>query len=172
MKGFSVALAVVVATLWGVAIAAPVSAQDAGTPVGYPTRNGDRTADQLRLELTAAGYPGPWDVDSMLAAYARAAAPPTPVPLPAPRLDPLLASRCFQFAADLTAVMAPRLTPNQAANLLPSLDGVCRQDAVVDGSVGEQCFEWTMTRAFALSLEGAAATQSATDALYRMCMSR
>jgi hypothetical protein len=42
---------------------------------GYPTANGPRTAAQLQQELLAAGYAGPWDVESMLAAYDRAAAP-------------------------------------------------------------------------------------------------
>jgi hypothetical protein len=51
--------------------AVPVSAQE-GT---YPTRNGPRTASQLYDELHAINYPGPWDVNSMIAAYQRAAAP-------------------------------------------------------------------------------------------------
>jgi hypothetical protein len=41
----------------------------------YQTRKGARTAGQLHDELMAAGYGGPWDVQSMLAAYQRATAP-------------------------------------------------------------------------------------------------
>lgn len=41
----------------------------------YMTRGGPKTEDQLRAELQAAGYPGPWDINSMLAAYERAGAP-------------------------------------------------------------------------------------------------
>ncbi len=44
-------------------------------PTTYMTRGGPKTEEQLRSELQAAGYPGPWDVDSMLAAYERAGAP-------------------------------------------------------------------------------------------------
>jgi hypothetical protein len=55
----------------------------------YQTRNGPKTADQLRGELAAAGYSGPWDAPSMLAAYAGAAAAPTATPVlsatPAPQ---------------------------------------------------------------------------------------
>jgi hypothetical protein len=35
----------------------------------YPTRNGPRTESALQAELTAAGYPGPWDLASVLNAY-------------------------------------------------------------------------------------------------------
>jgi hypothetical protein len=41
----------------------------------YQTRNGPRTAAQLRDELAAAGYGGPWDADSVMAAYTRASPP-------------------------------------------------------------------------------------------------
>lgn len=50
------------------------------TPVVVTTRSGPKTADQLELELRAAGYPGPCDVDSMLAAFNRAYVAPTPPP--------------------------------------------------------------------------------------------
>ncbi len=32
----------------------------------YNTRKGSKTAEQIRQELTAAGYPGPWDITAML----------------------------------------------------------------------------------------------------------
>src|SRR5688500_6034528 len=38
----------------------------------FETRNGPRTLEELRSELGAAGYGGPWDTAEMLAAYARA----------------------------------------------------------------------------------------------------
>ncbi len=59
-----------------------------GTPVPtYNTRKGTRTAEQIHQELSAAGYPGPWDIAAMLAAYDRATAPtPTPTPTPNPVL--------------------------------------------------------------------------------------
>jgi hypothetical protein len=41
----------------------------------FMTRGGPKTESQLRTELQAAGYPGPWDINSMLAAYERAGAP-------------------------------------------------------------------------------------------------
>lgn len=52
------------------------------TPVVVMTRNGPKTQDQLQLELQTAGYTGPWDTDSMLAAFNRAYVAPTPTPLP------------------------------------------------------------------------------------------
>src|SRR5207244_10363148 len=45
------------------------SAQADGT---CQTNNGPRTTSQIAGELAAAGYPGPWDPDSMAAAYGRA----------------------------------------------------------------------------------------------------
>lgn len=48
----------------------------------YMTGNGPKTADQIRAELQAAGYAGPWDIDSMLHAYYRAATAPTVAPVP------------------------------------------------------------------------------------------
>ncbi len=43
--------------------------------------------DQIQSELHVAGYPGPWDVNSSIAAYNRAACP-TPQPQPAPQPQP------------------------------------------------------------------------------------
>jgi hypothetical protein len=57
-------------------LAAPVPPTLALTDPSYQTSNGARTAGQLRDELGIAGYGGPWDVESMLAAYARATATP------------------------------------------------------------------------------------------------
>ncbi len=42
-----------------------------------------KTLDQLTSELRGAGYPGPWDINSMLAAYTRAACPAQTTPPPA-----------------------------------------------------------------------------------------
>jgi hypothetical protein len=53
--------------------AATVNQQPSDTfQVTFETRNGPRTFDQLREELTTAGYPGPWDAASVQAAYASA----------------------------------------------------------------------------------------------------
>lgn len=41
----------------------------------YQTRNGPRTSAELHSELEAAGYAGPWDAPSMVAAYDRAGLP-------------------------------------------------------------------------------------------------
>ena len=60
-------------------------------PFTFTTRNGLKTEQQLKDELSAAGYGGPWDVSSMLVAYGQAgnasAAAPAPVAAPAPRLS-------------------------------------------------------------------------------------
>jgi S1-C subfamily serine protease len=64
-------------------------ARPTAAPV-YNTRKGPRTAYQIRQEL-AMGYGGPWDTDSMLAAYDRATATPPPMP------NPLIA-RCQTMA--------------------------------------------------------------------------
>jgi hypothetical protein len=48
----------------------------ASQETAYPTLNGPKTEAILRSELTAAGYSGPWNLESMLAAYDRATATP------------------------------------------------------------------------------------------------
>jgi len=48
-------------------------------PATYSTANGLKTESQLRDELSAAGYGGPWDTSSLLTAYQRATATPLPV---------------------------------------------------------------------------------------------
>jgi hypothetical protein len=67
----------------------PIMPEAAETPtsttvVTFPTRKGPRSADDLAIELAHAGYPGPWDVPSMLAAYDRATTP-TATPMPTAR---------------------------------------------------------------------------------------
>jgi hypothetical protein len=57
-------------------LAHPAGASAQAQPeVTYQTRNGLRSVEQLESELTAAGYGGPWDTVSMLAAYDRAGLP-------------------------------------------------------------------------------------------------
>jgi hypothetical protein len=53
------------------AMAAQVSANDS-----YSTGNGVRTSEQIQAELLGAGYAGPFDVPSLLAAYQRTTASP------------------------------------------------------------------------------------------------
>jgi hypothetical protein len=68
----------------------------ASPPPTYPTRNGPRTETELRTELTALRYSGPWDVASMLAAYERAAEPPA------------TAERCFKVTSSRFVGELPR----------------------------------------------------------------
>ena len=57
-------------------LAMPTSRADqADAEDTYQTRNGQRTSAELHSELAAAGYAGPWDRQSMLAAYDRAGLP-------------------------------------------------------------------------------------------------
>jgi hypothetical protein len=101
------------AALTLVASVAPTFADEAPAVQSYQTRNGPRTADQLTLELTAAGYNGPWDAASMLSAYQGAAPEPTPIPIATPASTPQPAApaplppvqydrqaQCVQFATD------------------------------------------------------------------------
>jgi len=54
----------------------PVQAQT------YQTPNGPRTIDQMTAELKAAGYSGPWDSDSIVAAYQKTSASANSAPAP------------------------------------------------------------------------------------------
>jgi hypothetical protein len=79
----------------------------ASTPEStYPTSNGPKTEAALRQELAAAGYSGPWDVPSLLAAYGRATAlASTPAASPE-RLTPFGSSveeACKHWAEDAAA---------------------------------------------------------------------
>src|ERR1051325_7238110 len=80
-----------------VATVQPVNAQQVPTDTtdpSYQTRNGPRTVTQLLNELDAAGYSGPWELDAMLAAFDRAAAPtPTARPSPQPTATPTTAGQ-------------------------------------------------------------------------------
>ena len=68
--------AVITAALAAATLVAPPSAlAQAQAEVTYQTRNGPRSAAQLQSELAAAGYSGPWDGASMVAAYDRAGLP-------------------------------------------------------------------------------------------------
>lgn len=164
---------------------APVAPSVTSTPtpvVVYPTRNGSRTEAQIRTELAQADYGGPWDLSSVLAAYDRATAPtptplPTPAPVlvpPAPTLDPVLASRCFQFAFDVTVTIAQRAGPGQGAVLASgeqALANACRQAALERGALGEGCFEFAATRTLQLSISaGGGISSDLIPALYRTCM--
>lgn len=66
----------------------------AGGSATYPTPNGPRSIAQMTTELKAAGYPGPWDDTSVIAAYNRTAGGgvtpgegTTPTPTPTPGVD-------------------------------------------------------------------------------------
>jgi hypothetical protein len=114
----------------------------------YQTRNGLRTATQLHDELVAAGYGGPWDVDSMLSAYNRvtisqsAATPLPPQPVAAPaRHD--YSGDCQAFTNSL-----PNRINNKIA-LLSNITNNCLFYANRDGSAGLGCFENVTQREFA-----------------------
>jgi hypothetical protein len=55
-----------------VLLSTPLVAAQADPDPTYATRDGPRTALQLQADLAAAGYGGPWDAASMVAAYDRA----------------------------------------------------------------------------------------------------
>lgn len=71
-------LPVAVPTSPPVASAAPSASPT--PPATYSTANGQKTEAQLRDELGAAGYGGPWDTSSLLTAYQSASAAPIPQP--------------------------------------------------------------------------------------------
>jgi hypothetical protein len=53
-------------------VARPTTPAATSAPQTYSTPNGPRTESQIRSELAAAGYSGPWDLASMFAAYEKA----------------------------------------------------------------------------------------------------
>jgi hypothetical protein len=151
------------------------------TPVIYATRKGPRSEDDLRAELTSAGYIGPWDTSAMLAAYDRATAPtstPVPtwtsVPVPTQRtLDPALVSRCYQFSVSLALSMNQYVAAGSdaAGRAAVGMDELCRQSALNDGVAGEQCLEFAMRQFFQVNLNTAGGAQiSLVDTLYRGCL--
>jgi hypothetical protein len=80
----------------------------------FSTRNGSKTEQQLRDELAAAGYGGPWDVSSMLAAYGAANAPvPTPVVLVAGVTAAAPAKPDFNAACEASANSLPSKIGNR-----------------------------------------------------------
>jgi hypothetical protein len=161
-------------------IATPTAVATATSVISYPTRKGPRTSDDLAGELRRAGYTGPWDVTSMLAAFDRATAPtPTPVstatPVPAPikpLLDPLLASRCFQFAFNVVAANATYMSRGaDFSGFVQALENGCRQAAIDKGTVGEDCYEFAVNRTFQANLTaGGGVSPSLIESLYGLCV--
>ncbi len=113
------------------------STADAST---YPTRKGQWTFDQLKNELSLAGYPGPWDIASVLNAYERAAAPtptllPTATPRPANTPTPDYSGSCFQVSSNLAyALIFPSST----------VYNWCISNAQRDGARGVQCTQYAV----------------------------
>ncbi len=148
----------------------------------YATRNGPRTEQDLRRELGTAGYQGPWDVDALRAAYDRATAPtPTLVPTAIPTLtpvpfmlDPVLASRCYQFAVERLSAMATYLPPtSNFEGILRFYESGCRGAATESGGLGEQCYEFAVRQRWQFNLNTAGgAALSLIDSLYRGCLGR
>lgn len=112
------------------------------------TSRGVKSASEVRAELERAGYLGPWDGASMLAAYERAIATPTPRPTliptatatPVPTVDPALRARCVQFATVYTAEVLRYSTSGDGALALYefTLDG-CLTAALERGGIGVGC---------------------------------
>lgn len=74
----------------------------------YVTHNGQKTETQLRNELAKAGYDGPWDSRSMLAAYESAGQPAPPTAMAAP---PTTAPMLVQPTATGVPTSTPLPTP-------------------------------------------------------------
>ncbi len=92
------------------------------TPAATVTTCNNRTITQavLEQELRTAGYGGPWDLASALAAFNRAACP-TPIPTPVP--TPLATPRPTPSSTPqggTTVVASPSLTPSPKASVKPS----------------------------------------------------
>jgi hypothetical protein len=126
-----------------------IAATSTPTRALYTTRSGPRTEENLRAELAAAGYGGPWDIHAVLAAYDRATAPaPTPFPR-RPTLTPLPApdysGACFQLVSSLSLQATSRLGPSAAGAFSPaSLTSLCVENAHWDGSAGVQCTQFAV----------------------------
>jgi hypothetical protein len=132
------------------------------TPVPtYNTRKGPKTAEQIRQELAAAGYPGPWDTTALLAAYDRATAPtPTPTPTPNPVLaqcqavavaypafsaavqeaERASARNDYQSLRSITATLRGRTYPNL---LLPVINAFLRMTDW-EAAAAEIRFNWPL----------------------------
>ena len=147
--------------------AGPALAQSAPPTVAvYQTRNGPKTADQLAVELQAAGYPGPWDVQSMLAAYGRASASS-----PAPDFSAACAQQASTLNEEALIVLGPlfALAFNAA-----DLQSFCMASASRDGARGVACSQSALQQE--LSLTAAAVAAGATKVpnpqdLYAACIS-
>lgn len=150
------------------------------TPNQYPTHNGYKSQDDLQRELTAAGYTGPWDTASLLAAYDRATAPtatplPTATPVPTasrPVLDPALAAECARFAFDFTAQVASYgMSGTAAGPFMQSVQNECNQSAINLGAFGVQCWEFANTRYMQanLNLSNGPPSTDLLFALYHSC---
>jgi len=168
-----------------VVTATPTStAAPTNTPTTYTTRNGLKSEQDLRTELAQSGYQGPWDLGALLTAYDRATAPTstpiptrTPIPVPTPvraTIDPVLASRCFQFAFDTMAAVARTAAPGHGAELTQGMVAIqngCQQAATQYGGFGENCYEFAISRWLQATIQaGGAVSATLVDTLYRSCL--
>lgn len=167
-----------------VVTATPVPTQiPALVTVLFQTRKGTRTEDDLRRELQAAGYAGPWDADAMLAAYDRATAPTaTPIPQPAtitPTPVPDYSGACFQMASSLSLQATSRIGPLALEGFNPNgLANVCLSYARQDGLAGVQCTQFAIQQEIdfvAIAVQYRLRTYVAAPSigsLYNGCMGR
>jgi hypothetical protein len=112
---------------------APVQRQQPTSPSGrYRTKTGVKTLEQMKAELSAANYPGPWDDAAVLAAYARttggevvaeeAASTSTPTTTSSPTTTTASpaapAAPTVDTAAERSAIrsLLPKVTPRLLAN--------------------------------------------------------
>lgn len=177
----------------GVVAPAPIIAPPLATPQATPTLppvystvNGPRTEPQLRDELAQAGYAGPWDIASLLAAYGRATAPtppptrvptstPTsaPAPTPPPRLDPALIASCTSFALSTAADLNDFVEPGSdaAGRAAIAMRNECLRAAQTDGAAGAYCYQRAMLQW--IRAEGWNSSSFALrDTFYSMCLGR
>jgi hypothetical protein len=91
-----------------------IKIQNALKATSYQTANGPRTYGELVAEMKAAGYNGPWDDVSLLAAYNKTAMQPTPTPQAMQTPTP---------QASATAIPTTRAAPAKAPTTTPPDDG-------------------------------------------------
>jgi hypothetical protein len=133
--------------LAGLVLPTATSAQD--VPL-YPTRDGNLSELVLHEKLAAAGYPGPWDIGSMLGAYERAAPPPPTYatrngPRTAAQLQTEVASIGYTGPWDIQSMLgayeraAPQATTVATAPAQPNFERECeRYAASLPGQIGNR----------------------------------
>jgi hypothetical protein len=149
----------------------PTTAPPAAAPPEvqtYQTQNGPRTAAQLHDELAAAGYGGPWDVGSMLAAYNRVSSAPqaassSPPPIPPAAMRHDFSAECQAFVGSLPGKIGNKIV--LASNMMLN----CTFYANRDGTAGLACWESVTQRELTDSI---IYSVSELDSRYHDCLGR